>query len=232
VALPRTTLRDVRRTERLLAIAEHLRARRTGITAEALAVRFGVTVRTMYRDLDALRAASLPVGAERGRGGGFALDRSYTLPPVNFTAREAAVLISAAEWVGRMRVVPFTTALASGLEKVRAALGASAQRQLLGHLDELQYVGIAAHAVHESVRAAVERAWFEQCALQMTYRDRDGVVTSRRVRIRRVLMDRSETRLQCDDLDKGAAREFVMHRIEAATVDLVSEAAVHTQSPA
>lgn len=30
-----------------------------------------------------------------------------------------------------MRVVPFTTALASGLEKVRAALGASAQRQLL-----------------------------------------------------------------------------------------------------
>ena len=80
----------MRRTERLLAIAEHLRARRTGVTAEDLAERFGVTVRTMYRDLASLREASLPIGAERGRGGGYALDRSYTLPPVNFSAREAA----------------------------------------------------------------------------------------------------------------------------------------------
>jgi predicted DNA-binding transcriptional regulator YafY len=47
----------------------------------------GVTVRTMYRDLDALREAAMPLAAERGRGGGYALDRSYSLPPVNFTAR-------------------------------------------------------------------------------------------------------------------------------------------------
>src|SRR3954451_21569821 len=85
---------DMSRTERLFALAEYLRGRRTGVTAETLAERFGVTVRTIYRDLDALRAASLPIGAERGRGGGYALDRNYTLPPVNFTAREAALVIA------------------------------------------------------------------------------------------------------------------------------------------
>lgn len=78
----------------MFALAEYLRGRRTGVTAGALAERFGVTVRTMYRDLDALRDASLPVAAERGRGGGYALDRAYTLPPVNFTPREAAVLVT------------------------------------------------------------------------------------------------------------------------------------------
>ena len=57
--------------ERLFALAEYLRGRRTGVTAEQLAERFGVTVRTMYRDLDALRAADMPLGAERGRGGGY-----------------------------------------------------------------------------------------------------------------------------------------------------------------
>src|SRR6187402_3103459 len=85
---------QMQRTERLFALAEYLRGRRTGVTAEALADRFGVTVRTIYRDLDALRAAALPVSAESGPGGGFALDRSYSLPPVNFTAREAALILA------------------------------------------------------------------------------------------------------------------------------------------
>ena len=98
----------MKRTERLFALAEHLRARRTGVTAEALAERFGVTVRTIYRDLDTLRAASLPLAAERGRGGGYALDKSYTLPPVNFTAREAALLVALGRFATEMRLLPFT----------------------------------------------------------------------------------------------------------------------------
>ena len=56
-------VRAMNKTERLFALAEHLRARRTGVTAEQLAERFGVTIRTIYRDLDALRAAHLPLGA-------------------------------------------------------------------------------------------------------------------------------------------------------------------------
>lgn len=43
----------MRRQARLFAITEYLRGRRTGVTAEQIADRFGVTVRTAYRDLDA-----------------------------------------------------------------------------------------------------------------------------------------------------------------------------------
>ena len=59
-------------------------SRRTGVTAEELSERFGVTLRTIYRDLASLRTAAMPIRGERGRGGGIALDRAYTLPPVNF----------------------------------------------------------------------------------------------------------------------------------------------------
>lgn len=134
----------MRRTERLFALAEHLRGRRTGVTAAELAERFGVTTRTIFRDLDALREAQLPLNSERGRGGGVALDRSYALPPVNFTAREAAVLVAAGRFLAEMRVVPFTDTLASGLDKVRAALSASSQRSLLAHLETLHFVGVPA----------------------------------------------------------------------------------------
>src|SRR4028118_1836175 len=80
----------MRRSERLFAIAEHLRSRRSGVTAAALAERFGVTLRTMYRDLESLRTAELPLVAERGRGGGFALERDYSMPPGDFTAGAGA----------------------------------------------------------------------------------------------------------------------------------------------
>src|SRR5215470_13775557 len=119
----------MKKRSRLFALAEALRARRTGVTAEALAERFGVTVRTIYRDLDALRAASMPVGAERGRGGGYALDRSYSLPPVNFTAREAALLVALGKFAIDMRLLPFTETMESALDKVRSALSMSAQRE-------------------------------------------------------------------------------------------------------
>src|SRR3954447_1328719 len=112
----------MKRTERLFALAEYLRARRTRITAEALAKRCGVTIRTIYRDLDSLRAATLPLTAERGPGGGYALERSYSLPPVNFTAREAALLVALGRFAIDMRLMPFAETLASALDKVRAAL--------------------------------------------------------------------------------------------------------------
>src|SRR5260370_20469254 len=103
-------------------MAEYLRGRRTGTTADAIAERFGVTVRTAYRDLTSLRDAELPLVADRGRGGGYALDRNYTLPPVNFNTREAAVLISAGEWLAHMRGLPVRATRASALDKVRSAL--------------------------------------------------------------------------------------------------------------
>src|SRR5262249_61507951 len=132
----------MKRTERLFALAEYLHGRRTGVTAEALADRFGVTVRTIYRDLDSLRAASLPLSAERGRGGGYALDRSYSLPPGNFTAREAALLVALGRHASDMRLLPFTDTLEAALDKVRAALSTSAQRELLERLKELSFLRV------------------------------------------------------------------------------------------
>src|SRR5207344_871558 len=180
----------MQRTERLFALAEHLRARRTGVTAEQLAQRFGVTIRTIYRDLDALREASMPLAAERGRGGGYALDRSYSLPPVNFTAREAALLVALGRYAIDMRLLPFVETLESGLDKVRAALSTSAQRELLSRLTELSFHGVPALPIKKIVRAAIERAWFERQPLRITYVDGNFIETTRQVRIESVAMDR------------------------------------------
>ena len=208
----------MRRTERLFAIAEYLRGRRTGVTAEQLAERFGVTLRTIYRDLASLKDAELPLVADRGRGGGYALDKSYHLPPINLNAREAAVLISAGSWLREMRVLPFARTLDAAVDKIRAALSISSQRDLLRHLDSLRYVGVPAKPTALAIREAVERAWFEHSALEIRYLGSDNVLAKRRVRLDQIVMDRSETLLNCTDLDKGAPRQFRMHRIHRAAI--------------
>lgn len=208
----------MQRTQRLFALAEYLRGRRSGVTAEVLAERFGVTVRTIYRDLDALRAASLPVGAERGPGGGFALDRSYSLPPVNFTAREAALLVALGQFASDMRLLPFTDTLQLALDKVRSALSTSAQRELLTRLRELSFYGVPALPIKKAVREAIERAWFEQQPLRITYVDSSFVEVTREVRIESVLMDRHETRIDAVDLATSERRPYRLDRITRAAV--------------
>ena len=208
----------MRRTERLFALAEYLRGRRTGVTAEALAERFGVTVRTVYRDLDSLRAAALPLGAERGPGGGYALDRSYSLPPVNFTAREAALLVALGRFAISMRLLPFVETLQSALDKVRAALSTSAQRELLERLGELSFHGVPALPSKPEVRSALERAWFEQQPLRVVYVDSDFIETVRKVRVLSVSMDRHETRIHTEELETGERRQLRLDHIQRAVV--------------
>ncbi|HZI10722.1 MAG TPA: HTH domain-containing protein [Myxococcus sp.] len=208
----------MQRTERLFALAEYLRGRRTGVTAETLAERFGVTVRTIYRDLDTLRAAAMPVSAERGRGGGYALDRSYSLPPVNFTAREAALVVALGRFAIGMRLLPFTDTLESALDKVRAALSTSAQRELLSRLGELSFHGVPALPSKKPVREALERAWFEQQPLRITYVDGNYIETVREVRIKSVIMDRHETRIEAIELGRNEPRHFRLDRITQAEV--------------
>ena len=205
------------RTERLIAITEHLRARRTGVTAAALAERFGVSLRTMYRDLDALRAAHFPLNSEAGRGGGYVLDRAYTLPPVNFSVEEATLLLWAAEWMTRHRLVPFLQTIDDAAAKVRAALPPKTAAAVRRRANDVSFIGVPAIAVDPEVRRAIEAAWLRDQPVRITYgHGRDA--TERTIRIRSVVVDRRETLLNCDDLDKREARQFSLHRIAAACV--------------
>ncbi len=208
----------MRKKSRMFAVAEALRARRTGVTAQELADRFGVTLRTIYRDLEALQDAGMPIRADRGRGGGYALDKTYQLPPVNFTAREAALLIALARLATEQRLIPFPAAIERAADKVKAALSTSAQRELLQLVGELQLVGVPALPVSLTIQTAVETAWFESRALRIVYAKPDGHSSPRLVRIRNLVFDRAITLLNCVDLETGNDRQFRLDRILQAQV--------------
>src|SRR4051794_30758992 len=83
------------RADRLIALGLLLQARGR-MTAAELAERLEVTVRTIYRDLDALSAAGVPVYAERGVGGGITLPDGYRLDLTALNRQEASTLLLSA----------------------------------------------------------------------------------------------------------------------------------------
>ena len=208
----------MRRKTRLFALAEALRARRTGVTAAQLAERFGVTLRTIYRDLAALQDAGMPIKADRGRGGGYALDKGYQLPPVNFTAREAALLVALSRLALEQRLIPFPRAIESAIDKVRGALGTSAQRELLEHVGQLQLVGVPALPIPAAVRDAIETAWFEARPMRIVYEKKPWQLSPRLVRLKSLVFDRQITLLNCVDLETGNDRQFRLDKIRQVTV--------------
>lgn len=184
----------MKRQARLFALAEVLRARKTGVTAEELAERFEVSVRTIYRDLESLGDAGLPLLAERGRGGGYALERGYTLPPVNFTPKEAAVLVALGKWAAELRVLPFIETMAGALDKVRGALSASAQRELVQRAEKLQFMGVPTLPVKVEVRRVIEEAWLGEGTVVVEVLERDGLTRRRELKVVGLLMERQVAR--------------------------------------
>lgn len=208
----------MRRQARLFALADHLRGRRTAVTASQLAERFGVTLRTIYRDLDTLREGHFPLKSDRGPGGGYALDKHHALPPINLNAREAALLLALGTHAVQSRLVPFVETLQSALDRVRAALSDSAQRELLETLPQLRFVGVPAPAAKPRVRAAVEEAWFTRAPLTVHYRRRDQSLSVRTVHVESVVLERGGTLLNVVDVEDGERRQYNLAHVEAARV--------------
>jgi len=84
------------KTDRLLAIVLELQGRQV-VRAEDLAALFETSVRTIYRDIQALSEAGVPITGTTGTG--YSLMEGYFLPPISFTIEEAVTLLIGTEFI-------------------------------------------------------------------------------------------------------------------------------------
>lgn len=110
------------RTDRLLALVLSLQSQ--GIQrAEDLADQFEVSKRTIYRDLEALAQAGIPIVAVPGQG--YHLLEGYFLPPLTFNEEEATVLVLGIDFVADQMDVGYQAASLSAKQKIEAVLSAT-----------------------------------------------------------------------------------------------------------
>jgi predicted DNA-binding transcriptional regulator YafY len=120
------------RIDRLSAILIQLQSRKT-LRAQDIADRFGISLRTVYRDVRSLEEAGIPVIGEAGIG--YSLVEGYRLPPVMFTREEATAFITAEKLVSSLTDAANGNSYSLALDKVRAVLK-TADKDYLEHIDD------------------------------------------------------------------------------------------------
>ncbi|MBA3941945.1 MAG: transcriptional regulator [Sphingopyxis sp.] len=163
------------RASRLLSILILLQLRQR-LTAADLATEFEVSERTIYRDIDALSAAGVPVYGDRGPGGGFQLLDGYRTRLTGLSAgeAEAAAMIGLP---GPAAELGLGAATSAARNKLLAALpgggGALADRMAARfHLDPVNWYGS-----RETLLSLpkIARAVFDQRLLAMRYESWQGM---------------------------------------------------------
>lgn len=175
------------RADRLVSLVLLLR-RHGRLSATALASKLEVSVRTVLRDIDALSAAGVPLYAERGRHGGFALLPGFRTELTGLNHDEALALLVAGSRRG-VQAVGLGSALASAMLKVVDALPEryrdtavdAAERVLIDPETDLLARRLVAPEVPDRIMAAIRRAVFAGHKLRLHYAAMDQPPTWRTV---------------------------------------------------
>ncbi|NUB45193.1 YafY family transcriptional regulator [Fertoebacter nigrum] len=203
------------RADRLFRLLDALRRLPAPATAARLAEETGVSERTLYRDIDSLRAGGALIDGAAGYG--YTLTEDPALPPQMFTRLEVEALVLGLAEVRQAGDADLARAAESALAKITATLPERVQRQ-------------AIHAVQMTYRyekrsppphlALIRSACWDEQALDIAYLDNAGTTTRRRVwPLSVVFLDRSLMLLAFCTLRQDF-RRFHLHRIsEVAATD-------------
>lgn len=153
------------RIDRLFGILTLLQSKKY-ISADKIADRFNMSVRTVYRDIKALQEQGIPVGFEQHRG--YFLVQGYFLPPVSFNMEEANALLLVESLVDAFADLSIRNHYSSALTKVKAVLK-SAQKEKLEKLNQhirlqvperltynFDFLSLIQHAISEKLMVSLE----------------------------------------------------------------------------
>lgn len=162
------------RSARLLDLIQALRRRRRPVPAAQLADELGVSLRTIYRDVDTLVAQGAPIQGEAGLG--YVLKPGFFLPPLTFNADEVDALILGLRLAAQRGDPSLERAASDALAKIAAVLRPELE-------DAAAWSGLLAGpgpapAPH---LAAIRRAIQAEEKLRLRYADKKGAETERTV---------------------------------------------------
>ncbi len=165
------------RTDRLFRLLHLLRSLPPPVTAARLAEETGVSERTLYRDIDSLRAAGALIDGEAGYG--YRLTEDPAMPPQMFDRHEVEALVLGLSEVRATGDSALAAAAESALTKITARLPERVAQQAAHAVSMVHRFGPSRRA-SELLDPLRQASWQER-AVDITYCDRFGTRTTRRI---------------------------------------------------
>ncbi len=165
------------RAQRLLDLIQVLRRHRHPVSGQALAEATGVSLRTLYRDIDTLKAEGAHIDGEAGVG--YVLRPGFMLPPLMFSEEEIEALVLGSRWVHQRA----DRALAEAAANVLAKIGAVLPKDLRDTLDDSGLLIAPGEpiAAGDAQLPKIRQAIRTERKIGIAYRDKDGVPTKRTI---------------------------------------------------
>jgi predicted DNA-binding transcriptional regulator YafY len=205
----------VNRLERLYAIRDRLRrAAPTTIPARIFAEEFGVTRRTIERDLASLKSAGVPLFGQSGRSGGAG---SIAKPQRILAALSDSEVMAVILAVDLARDAPFGAAASSAAARLLETVSGSQAPSVAALRDRFRVAASTAKPMSKRVHSILEDAVHCQTAVRLHYVDSDGVATSRLVEPTGFYCSEGTWSLVAWCRLRDAGRLFRLHRITRAT---------------
>ncbi len=164
------------KSDRLFLILDELRKHRSAVTAQFLARQFEVSERTIYRDIETLRAGGALIDGEAGLG--YILIEDASLPPQMFSRIEIEALSLALSDMRYLGDDELRDGAKSAFAKIVATLPDAKKREAI-HSAHLAFRFDVVSSVPEHMKVIREAIWHE-CAIETDYTDKRGEVTQNR----------------------------------------------------
>jgi predicted DNA-binding transcriptional regulator YafY len=215
----------MQRVDRLDLLTRILRDR-PGITIADLARELGVSVRSVFRDLDHLRERGYPIEADRGRGGGIRLHPSWGLGKVLLSSEEALCTLLSLAISEKLSFPMFSSDVSRARKKIVDAFPMS-ERKRIAPLRERIFIGRAASAGVRSSYGApdpgimrrLQVAFVRETIVRAEYVKETGESSSRRLEPHAMLINWPAWYLLGFDHLRGEPRTFRFDRFRAVELE-------------
>jgi len=161
--------------DRIISILILLQTRKV-ITASAIAERFEISLRTVYRDINSLKNAGIPIIGDPGIG--YSIVEGYRLPPVMFNEGEASALLTAEKFMANITDLATQKHYSAAMTKIKAVLRSS-EKEALAILDDS--ISIAPYKFEEQKPYLQDlfKSIAARTLLQIVYGKADGTASER-----------------------------------------------------
>ncbi|MFD0695455.1 helix-turn-helix transcriptional regulator [Paenibacillus sp. GCM10027628] len=161
------------KSQRLIRLMMVINAKKS-FTVKELADEFGLSPRTITRDLQELSEVGFPIYTVQGRGGGYRLLQERMLPPIAFSENEAVAVFFACQSLQYFGSVPFDESAASAIHKFYHYLPADAKEQI-DRLRNRVVIWSPRRTMSADCLQTLLQAIMNDSVVTITYKSGDGV---------------------------------------------------------
>jgi len=147
--------------------------RKRKFTVKELAQEFGVSGRTILRDLQELSELGVPLYSEVGPHGGYRILKERLLPPIAFTEEEAIAIFFATHALRHYASLPFEAESSSALRKFYEFMPEDVKNRIDEMRNRVDFVSPARHAGSPHLAILLDAA-IRQKVLLIDYESREG----------------------------------------------------------